>query len=151
MVGPGQVEDLAVGVGAQSGEAVGAGQGSLHPHVGDLAHRPGGQAVPAGLHPREYLLLDQGHVPARLGQPVGARRTRGAAPDDQDIVDVVRSDGGGRGRPGGRPSGEGRPGWRRGSRPPMVGGPEGAGAAGADRIAAGGAGSVDVPGRRAAW
>ena len=46
MVGPGQVEDLAVGVGAKPGEAVGAGQGPLDPHVGDLAHRSGGQTVP---------------------------------------------------------------------------------------------------------
>ena len=49
MLGPGQVEDLAEGVGPQAAVAVGAGQGPLDAHVGDLADRPGGQAVAARL------------------------------------------------------------------------------------------------------
>ena len=87
MLGPGQVEDLAVGVGPEPVVAVGAGQGALEAHVGELADRAGGEAVAAGLLPGEVLLLDQGHVPAGLGQPVGAGGAGRAAADDQDVVD----------------------------------------------------------------
>ncbi len=122
MLGPGQVEDPAVGVGPQPGEAVGAGQGALDPHVGDLADRAGGQAVTAGLLAGEDLLLHQGHVPAGLGQPVGARRARRTAPDHEDVVDVARF----RSLPVDRtradpPTSLGWRRGRRGSRPPMVG------------------------------
>ena len=122
MLGPGQVEHLAEGVGPQAGVAVGAGQRPLDAHVGDLAHRPGGQAVAAGLLPGEHLLLDQGHVPPGLGQPVGAGGPGRAAPHDQDVVDVV---GPGRSRDGGPSAGWAGDGigggWAVGSRPQCYG------------------------------
>ena len=89
MLGPGQLEHLAVGVGPQALVAVRPGQRGLDAHVGDLADGTGGEAVPAGLLPGEDLLLHQGHIPARLGQPVGTGRARGTTPDDQDVVHAV--------------------------------------------------------------
>ncbi len=101
MIGPGKIEHLAEGVGPQAGIAVGAGQRTFDAHVGDLAHRAGGEAVATCLLTGEDLLVHQGHVPASLGQPVGARRARRTAPDDQDVMEVVRiSDGRGGGADG---------------------------------------------------
>ena len=89
VLGPREIEHLAEGVGSQSRVAVRADQGALHAHVGDLAHRAGGQPVPTRLGPGELLLLHQGDVPARFGQPVGTRRAGRPAADDQDVVDVA--------------------------------------------------------------
>ena len=91
MLGPGQVEDPAVGMGAQAREPVGSGQGPLDPHVGDLSYGAGGQAVTAGLLAGEDLLLHQGHVPTGFGQPVGAGRAGRASSHHQDIVNVTGS------------------------------------------------------------
>ena len=92
VVGPGHLHGHPVGARPQAVEAVRPGQGAREPHVGELADRARGEAVTAGLLPREVLLLDHHHVPAGVGQPVRAGRARGAAPDHHDVVDtgVVR-------------------------------------------------------------
>ncbi len=113
VLGPGQVQDPAEGVGPQPGVPVGPGQGPLDPHVGDLAHRAGCQPVAAGLLAGKDLLLHHGHVPARLGQPVGARGPGRAAAHHQDVVHVSRASR--------RPRVRWERGERWGSRPPMVG------------------------------
>ena len=89
VLGPGQVEHPPVGVGPQTAIPVGAGQRRLDPHVGDLADRPWCEPVATGLLPGEDLLLHQGHVPARLGQPVGTGGACRAPSDDQHVVDVT--------------------------------------------------------------
>src|SRR2546429_9069187 len=55
-------------------------------HVGELAHGPGGEPVPARLLPGVALALEHEHVPAGVGQPVGAGRTGRASPDHQDVA-----------------------------------------------------------------
>ncbi len=90
VLGPLHLDELAEPVGAEPAVLVGAGQGLFEPHVRQLAHRPGGQAVPAGLLTGKVLLLDHGHVPAGVRQPVGARGSRRASADDDDVVDLDR-------------------------------------------------------------
>ena len=90
MVGPGQVQRHPVGAGPQAVVAVRSGQCPVEAHVGELADRAWREPVAAGLLAGEVLLLDHDHVPAGVGQPVGARRARRAAADDQDVVDTSR-------------------------------------------------------------
>ena len=72
---------------AQAREAVaGAGQLVGEAHVLELADRTGGEAVAAGLLAGVALPLDQHHVVAGAGQPVGAGRARGPAADDQHVA-----------------------------------------------------------------
>ena len=86
MLGPLHLEGLPEAVGPEPAVLVGSGQGLLEAHVGQLAHGTRRQPVPAGLDPGEVLLLHHDHVPAGLGQPVGARGPRRAATDDHHIV-----------------------------------------------------------------
>ena len=91
MLGPLHLEGLAEAVGPEPAVLVGSGQGVLESHVGQLSDGPRGQAVPAGLDPGEVLLLHHDHVPAGLGQPVGAGGPRRATADDDHIVYRERS------------------------------------------------------------
>ena len=59
-------------------------------HVVELADRPRGEAVAAGLLAREALLLDDEHAVAALGEPVRGRGTGRSAADHQDVVRVSR-------------------------------------------------------------
>ena len=86
VVGPLHLEGLAEAVGPQAAVLVRSGQGLLEAHVGQLAHGPRGEAVAAGLDPGEVLLLHHHHVPAGVGQPVGARGSGRAAADDDHVV-----------------------------------------------------------------
>src|SRR5439155_14569423 len=70
-------------------EAVMAGQRAGEPDVLELLDRAGREAVAAGLLPRVALLLDEEHVVAGLGQPVGAGRPGRPTPDDEDVVPMA--------------------------------------------------------------
>ena len=72
VLGPRQLDALTEAVGPQAPVAVGADQRTLDTHVGELADGPRGEPVAARLGAWEHLLLDHGHVPPGLGQPVGA-------------------------------------------------------------------------------
>ena len=89
MLGPLHLDGVAEAEGAQAAVAVGARQGALEAHVGQLAHRPRREPVAAGLLPRELLLLHDHHVPAGVGQPEGARGPRGPGADDDHVVHVL--------------------------------------------------------------
>ena len=82
---PRQLQRPAVGRGPQPLEAVELLQAVGEAHVGELAHRPGREAVAAGLLPREGLALQDAHVVAGLGQPVAGGGAGGAATDDEDV------------------------------------------------------------------
>ena len=94
---PGQLEGPAVGGGPQPLEAVEVLEPVGQAHVGELAHRPGRQAVAAGLLAREGLALDDRDLVAGLGQPVAGGGAGRAAADDED-VDVGTTLGGARQR-----------------------------------------------------
>ena len=119
---PLHVDGAAEAEGPQAAVAVGPGQGPLQVHVGQLPDGPRREAVAAGLLPGELLLLHDDHVPAGLGQPVGARGAGGPRSDDHHVVDVLR----GRpcrcrGRCGGGCRGRSRPAWRPGGLPRRIG------------------------------
>ena len=86
---PPHVDGAAEAEGPQPAVAVGAGQGPLQVHVGQLPDGPRREPVAAGLLPGELLLLHHHDVPAGVGQPVGARRAGGPGPDDHHVVDVL--------------------------------------------------------------
>src|SRR5438067_5865591 len=86
-LGPLELQRLAESDRPQTGEAVMAGELFGQSHVFELAHGTRRQAVAAGLLTREALLLDEQHVVAGLGQPVGACGARGPATHDEDVMD----------------------------------------------------------------
>src|SRR5581483_4969485 len=83
---PLHLERAAEGEGPQAVEAVELRELGGQPDVVQLLDGAGGEAVAAGLLPRVVLLLEEEHVVAGLGQPVGARRPRRPAADDEDVV-----------------------------------------------------------------
>ena len=90
---PVHVDGAAEAEGAQALVAVGTGQRALQVHVGQLADGPRREPVAAGLLPGELLLLHHDHVPAGVGQPVGARGAGGPGADDHHVVDVLGAGG----------------------------------------------------------
>ncbi len=72
--GPLHLDELAEPVGAEPAVLVRAGQGLLEPHVSQLAHRPGGQAVAAGLLRGESASSRPRPRPNQ--RPPASRRTR---------------------------------------------------------------------------
>ena len=75
MIGPAHLEDLSECAGPEPLVAVTEPSEPCEPHVVELADRPGGEAVAAGLLPGEVLLLDDDDIPPGFCQPIGARRT----------------------------------------------------------------------------
>ena len=53
-----------------------------YPHLLELVDRARSEAVAAGLRPRVVLFLDDEHVYARAGEPVGRGGSGWPAPDD---------------------------------------------------------------------
>ncbi len=88
VVGPGELEGDAVRDRPEAVVALVVGERVGEPHVVELAHRPGGQPVPARLLAWEALLLDDEHPPALLGEPVRRRRARRSSADDEHVVAI---------------------------------------------------------------
>ena len=84
MLRPFELDVLVTGVGAKTGDAMELGHVELESHLLELEDRPGRQTIAAGLVPGVFLLLDQSHVVAVPGQPIGGRRAGRAATDDED-------------------------------------------------------------------
>ena len=84
MLRPFQLDVLIPGVGAKTGDPMKLGHVELEPHLLELEDRPRRQTIAAGLVPGILLLLDQRHIVAVSGEPIGGRRTGRAATDDED-------------------------------------------------------------------
>jgi hypothetical protein len=89
VLGPGQLQRDPVGDRPQPVVAVVAlGDVGLEAHLPDLVDRPRGQAVAAGLVPREGLALQHADVMAGLGQPEPGGAPGRPPADDEDVVAV---------------------------------------------------------------
>jgi hypothetical protein len=86
VLGPHQLHRAVAGGGPQAVVAVEALELGGQAHLGQLVHRPRRQGVSAGLVTRERLLLDDHHVVAGPGQPVGGGGAGGTTADHEHVT-----------------------------------------------------------------
>ena len=85
VLGPLQLHGDAVGQGPQAGVAVVGEQGVVEPHVGELLHGPGGEAVAARLVAGEHRGVSEDDITTGAGGISGRGRAGGSGADDEDV------------------------------------------------------------------